>query len=300
LERGCSNSGGEAFGIKPEASTGFTVIELLVVVAIISLLMSIMLPVLVKVRRRAIAAMCVQNQRQVVSGVNLFALDHDNRYPESVATIGWGDNWNWQEPTMMTAYNELSPGLHRSMGAYLHSYIEDAGVMCCPSAPGRYKYLQQSWDDGDEWDNPDTGPMPDPVKGSYCFYWSYTGLLEDGLFQGPRNAFGDRGRSKLVVSDYFGYDCWRSPGAYGASERFKGAQVTEGTYVSSAYWSRAASDQFNLGTFEIILYAGYADGHVESYSGSEVATMKVIMDVASNEPYDYGPGDFYLPLNGLR
>jgi prepilin-type processing-associated H-X9-DG protein len=283
-----------------EPSTGFTAIELLVVVATISILMSIMLPVLVKIRRQATATLCMQNQRQVVSGVNLFALDHANRYPESVATIGFDNHWNWQEPTMVTAYRRRSQGLHRSMGAYLNSYIEDARVMHCPSAPGRYKYLQESWDAGDEWDNLDTGPIPDPVKGTYCFYWNYTGLLEDGLFEGPLNVFGDRGRSKLVVSDYFGYDHWRSPEAFGASERFKGAQVTEQTYVSSPYWSSEASDSPNPSTIEIRLNASYADGHVETYSASEVATMKVIMDRDTLEPYRYGPGDFYLPVNGLR
>ncbi|MHC4156512.1 MAG: type II secretion system protein [Planctomycetota bacterium] len=300
MERGCSSSGGEAPGIRSSASAGFTVIELLVVVGIISVLMSIMLPVLVKIRRQAISALSVRNQGQAANGVNLFALDCDNKLPESVATIGTGDRWNWQEPTMMTAYRRRSPGLHRSMSAYLHDYIKDAGTMYSPSAPGRYKYLQEAWDAGDDWDNPDTGPVPDPVKGTYCFYWNYTGLLEDGLFQGPRNLFGDRGRSKLLVSDYFGYDHWRSPEAFGSSERFKGAQVTEQTYVSSPYWSGETLDRPNPSTVEIKLNAGYADGHVESYSASEVAAMKVIMDRDTLEPYHYGPGDFYLPVNGLR
>jgi len=299
VESGGCNCGGEAYRIKPSAIPGFTVVELLVVVSIISVLAAVMLPVLVEVRRRARAAACMRNQQQVVGGVNLFAIDHDNRYPESVATIGFDDNWNWQEPTMMTAYRRRSPGLYRSMGAYLGDYIEDVGTMSCPSAPGRYRYLQQSWDAGEDWDNPDTGPIPDPVKGTYCFYWNYTGLLEDGLFQGPRDLFGDCGGSKLLVGDYFGYDHWRSPQACGASERFAAARVTEQTYVSSPYWSGEPSDAFDPSAVEIKLNAGYADGHVESYSGSEVATMKVIMDLETLEPYQYGPGDFYLPLNGL-
>ena len=300
MASGCDSSGGETPRIRAEAGSGFTLIELLVVVVIISVLMSIMLPVLVKIRRKATAALSMRNQGQVVNSVNLCAIDHDNRYPESVATIGFGGHWNWQEPTMMTAYRRRSPGLHRAMSAYLRDYIKDARTMYCPGAPGRYKYLQEAWDAGDDWDNPDTGPVPDPVKGTYCFYWSYTGLLEDGVFQGPRNLFGDRGGSKLLVSDYFGYDHWRSPEAFGASERFKGAKVTEQTYVSSPYWSGESSDSPDLSTIEIELNAGYADGHVESYSGSEVATMKVIMDRATLEPYHYGPGDFYLPVNGLR
>ena len=40
-----------------------------------------------------------------------------------------------------------------------------------------YKHLQQSWDAGDDWDHPETSPRPDPVFGTYCFYWNYTGYL---------------------------------------------------------------------------------------------------------------------------
>ena len=35
---------------------------------------------------------------------------------------------------MMTGYMRRSPGLHRSMSAYLHDYIKDADVLFCPAA----------------------------------------------------------------------------------------------------------------------------------------------------------------------
>lgn len=53
------------------------------------------------------------NQRQIVCGVNLFAMDNDSCYPESVATIGDELYWNWQEPMMITGYRARSPRLHR-------------------------------------------------------------------------------------------------------------------------------------------------------------------------------------------
>ena len=50
------------------------------------------------------------------------------------------------------------------------------------------------------------------------------------------------------------------------------------------------------------LYAGYTDGHVESFTPAETVVMKAIMKRATNEPYPdgKGPGDFYLPRSGLR
>ncbi len=123
-------------------------------------------------------------------------------------------------------------------------------------------------------------------------------------FRGPQNSLGGRGQSKLIVSDYFGYDHHRSPGAYGSCEKLKGGSITPGTEVSSAYWSRIGSNG-NIGsdTLDIKLRAGYVDGHVESFKASQVVPMKVGMTVDGGVPYPsgvgLGPGDFYLPRSAL-
>lgn len=278
-----------------------------------SVLMGVLLPALGKVRRRARIMLGMSNQREIGNGVTLCALDNDSFYPPSVATIGETDNYNWHDPRKMTALKHTVLGPHRAMSEYLRSYIPDADAMFCPSAPKRYKYLQEAWDAGDEWNNPETGLLDDAVNGAYCFYWNYMGLVEGRLFKGPQTLAGGRGRSKLLVSDYLGFAHWRNEKcyggnyfAYGSCELFKRARVTPGEPdypAGSAYWSRLKSDSFDLDAFDAKLHACYADGHVESFTATEVATMKVIKNRFTNEPYEYdehGPGYFYVPISGLR
>ncbi len=272
--------------------------------AIITVIMAIRVPVLTSVRRSARQIWGMRNQWEIVSAVNSFASDNNDGYPESVATIGTGDHWNWQQPTMLTSYRSRGPRVNRSMSAYLGSYIREAGIMVCPNAPRRYKYLQQAWDAGDDWDNPDTPAAQDPVIGTYCFYWNYTGFLQERgtVFRGPRNSSGGTGESKLLVSDYLGYNHWRSPNSYSSCEKFKGVSITHGTPVSSAYWSgRKAETEAAPDRPTLKLRAGYIDGHVGSFNAAEAIPMKASITADGTVPYpeELGPGVFYLPKNAL-
>ncbi len=283
---------------------GFTLIELLVVISIISLLMAIVLPALRKVRQQANAIVAAQNQKEIVSATTLFASDNNERFPESVATVGFGNNWNWSDPTKLTGNTHRSPGIHRAMSEYLRSYITDARTMYCPNAPQRYKYLQQAWDAGDAWDYPeDDAFSTDPVGGTYCFYWNYTGYVGGRrvVFRGPQGPASGGRYSKLLVTDYFGYGHWRSPWSHGSCEQFNGADINPETWLLSAYWFREADIE---DAPEIKLRAGYTDGHVETYSPSDTVPMKVSITADGTTPYPDGagpsPGIFFLPRNALQ
>ncbi len=280
---------------------GFTLVELLVVISIISVIMAITLPAFSRVRRKARTMLSMSNQRQITSAMNLFALNNNDRYPESVATIGFGNNWNWSDSTRLTGNRRRSPQLHRAMSEYLRRYISDASTMYCPNAPQKYEYLQQAWDAGDNWDNPKTSFPADPAGGSYCFYWNYRGYLGGRrvVFRGPQGPASSRRYSKLLVSDYFGYDHWRTPGSYSSCEQFNGAGITPETWLLSAYWSRKSDADDRP---EIKLQAGYTDGHVETYSASDVVPMKVSITADGRVPYPdgVGPGIFFLPRNALH
>ncbi len=282
---------------------GFTLVELLVVISIMSMLMAIFMPVLGKMGREAQILLGMVNQREIVTILNCYTVDNDGRYPESVATIGTGSRWNWQEPTMLTGYRRRSPRVHRSMSAYLGGYIKDADKVFCRNAPEKYEYLQQAWDAGDDWDNPDTAPIQDPVIGVYCFYFNYIGFMEQprDIFRGPQTSSDGPQKSKLLVSDYFGYAHWRNPNAYGGCEKFINSTLAPGTYVSSAFRSYP-TDGEGLLTLKIKLHAAYTDGRVERYYPSQTVPMQVSITSDGSVPYprSAGPGIFYLPENAVH
>jgi hypothetical protein len=105
------------------------------------------------------------------------------------------------------------------------------------------------------------------------------------------------------VTDYFGYDDWRSRNSFGSCELIAGAKVTAGTDFRSAYWSRRDSDGLGEpGSLTLEMHAGYLDGHVGKYSAADVVPMRVSLSSDGYTPYPVGlgPGVFYLPREGLE
>jgi prepilin-type N-terminal cleavage/methylation domain-containing protein/prepilin-type processing-associated H-X9-DG protein len=113
-------------------ATGFTLVELLVVISIIALLLSLLLPSLNKAREQARIVVCGSNQKQIVMAATMWAEENDGYCPPG----------EWYKPeTYETEYGTYeAPG---SLEPYLQSKFrstggqeegKDGGVYACPSA----------------------------------------------------------------------------------------------------------------------------------------------------------------------
>jgi prepilin-type N-terminal cleavage/methylation domain-containing protein len=66
---------------------GFTLLELMIVIALIGIVAAIVTPVLIRARFKTYHAACVQNERNLATALQLYALENDQLFPTDLATI---------------------------------------------------------------------------------------------------------------------------------------------------------------------------------------------------------------------
>jgi len=106
--------------MRKEKRSGFTLMELLVVVAIISILAALLLPVVGKLRESGNASKCASNQRNILASLFSYASDHDNELPCYADFSGAAKPW-WEQ---------LSPYLG---GSDEKLALPGINIMRCPS-----------------------------------------------------------------------------------------------------------------------------------------------------------------------
>jgi prepilin-type N-terminal cleavage/methylation domain-containing protein len=91
---------------------GFSLVELLVVVAIVGILAATLLPALSRAKARSLRISCVCNLKQVGVAFRTWALDHNDRYPMQISVTNGGTMELTGSPLVYASFavmsNELS------------------------------------------------------------------------------------------------------------------------------------------------------------------------------------------------
>ena len=141
--------------MKSKTQKGFTLIEVLVVIAIIGILASMLLPALAKAKPRANRIKCVSNIKQVGSAYKAFANDNNDRYPwlleakDETAQGGGVSGWSAETSTLLAQ-------------AAIKSSLGSAKILVSPLDPDR-----QGVNDGIDLTNVDIGAPVDNDGHSY-------------------------------------------------------------------------------------------------------------------------------------
>lgn len=120
--------------MNPARAGGFTIVELLIVIAIVGILVGILLPVLARARQAAHRVGCASNLRQIGQTLQIYRGEHRDRFPLAKYMP---DPWLSGDP---------APAFHRAIARYMET---DSSVYRCPGDPVVY---DQTWidEDGEE------------------------------------------------------------------------------------------------------------------------------------------------------
>ena len=108
-------------------SKGFTLIELLVVIAIIAILAALLLPALSSAKKKAQQAACINNQKQLALGMQMYLGDNNDTFP-GIASRHYGyqpEDWiYWRTNTSLYPTFDKSPILTSIPG------LQKPGLRC--------------------------------------------------------------------------------------------------------------------------------------------------------------------------
>jgi prepilin-type N-terminal cleavage/methylation domain-containing protein/prepilin-type processing-associated H-X9-DG protein len=125
------------------AVPGFTLVELLVVVGVITILLSLLMPAVSRVREQARRVSCLSNLRTLTSAWILYAQNHRGRLcgalPGPVGRPGFHD------------WVAAGPGEQALRDGVLWPYVNAGGAYRCPAddVNASHTYLINSWLDGE-------------------------------------------------------------------------------------------------------------------------------------------------------
>jgi hypothetical protein len=147
--------------VRPERAVraGFSIIDLMVSMAVIAVLIALMMPSLSTVRETARRVVCASNVRQHGLGIAMYADDEKGFLPPS--KFGNSASRHRYQPQMMMVLRTDFPETWDGLGVLFHSeYLDAAGVFYCPSHRGGHSLARYS----EEW-----AGGPGQVVGNYQY-----------------------------------------------------------------------------------------------------------------------------------
>lgn len=124
---------------KRESERGFTLVEMLVVIALIAILASLLLPVLSRAKSKSESISCLNNARQLGLAWLLYADDHGDRLPYNLggptrAQVADRSNLNWVNGILNWELDSDNTNRAMITDASLAAYAnKSAGIYHCPS-----------------------------------------------------------------------------------------------------------------------------------------------------------------------
>jgi prepilin-type N-terminal cleavage/methylation domain-containing protein/prepilin-type processing-associated H-X9-DG protein len=116
---------------------GFTLVELLVVIAIIAILMALLMPALERAREQGKRAMCLNNLKQLTLAWNLYADDNEGRLVNGATgysnrNMQWGDHTN-EQAWVDTTSRDWDTVLQGIKSGALWPYTKNVRLYRCPT-----------------------------------------------------------------------------------------------------------------------------------------------------------------------
>lgn len=130
------------------AQRGFTMLDVLVSMAVVVILISMLLPSLGRVRETAHQVICRSNVRQMGIGIALYAEDNTDRLMGTVHVTGAAGDKPWDTTALRLDPQGNAPGAWDGLGRlYAQDYLPAPKLYYCPSHRGQnaYRDYEDQW-----------------------------------------------------------------------------------------------------------------------------------------------------------
>jgi prepilin-type N-terminal cleavage/methylation domain-containing protein/prepilin-type processing-associated H-X9-DG protein len=184
-----------ALGLNPRPRVAFTLIELMVVIAIVGIAAAILFPVFAQARAKARQATCASNLSQIGKAISLYRDDWDCYVPM------WLD---MQQGLRSQIWMGMEPGEQ----GLIDPYLRNEGVRRCPSRRTAVAhYCMNNWS-GSPFGQPETSPQGQPEARVTCP--ASTLIVWEHQVRDPGCHVGQWGGTREGPNPQSGIDHWDS------------------------------------------------------------------------------------------